>query len=103
MNKAQRKYLVQVSDHYKKRYRERIAKSSRIDMFATTAYYCGSSPLSVSDSRVRNYLEGKENEYGDSFVLRIYNGFVHVFNEADNIAITVYKLPKYNNRSKAIC
>lgn len=103
MNKAQRKYLVHVSDHYRKRYRERIAKSSRIDMFATTAYYCGNSPVCIPDSRVRNYLESKENEYGDSFVLRIYNGFVHVFNEADNIAVTVYKLPKYNNRSNAIC
>ncbi len=94
MNSSQKKYCVRVTDHYKDRFRERVARSKRIELFATEAFYLGEKPKGLNDSRLRGRLEKLENCYGDNYILKTHKGFVHVFDSAENVAVTVYKMPK---------
>ena len=94
MTKEQMNYCIPITSHYRKRYRERIARSKRIELFATEAFYLGEEPDGLNDTYLRNYLEEKENLYGYSCVLKVHKGFVHVFDSNNNTAVTVYRVPK---------
>lgn len=94
MTREQIRYCVPISEHYRQRYRERIARSKRIELFATEAFYLGREPDLVEDSLLRKHLEEKENLHSYSCVLKIHKGFVHVFDSLENVAVTVYKIPR---------
>ena len=85
--------FVPVSRHYKKRYSKRIANSSRIEKFATEALSSGKAINEVGDARYRRYLHNIEAKYNHSCIIRIYQGFVHIFDSLTMTAITVYRAP----------
>lgn len=87
-------YSIKVTKHYVSRFRKRIARSKRIEYFANEAYICGDAPEGVDDTRLRTFLLDKENLHGNECVLKVYKGFVHVFDSLTNVAVTVYKVPK---------
>ena len=94
MTNEQKKYCIGITDHYRDRFRERIARSKRIELFATEAFYLGKEPKGLDNSMLRNHLEKIEDNYNHDCMLKVYKGFVHVFDEADNTAVTVYRVPK---------
>ena len=95
MTSEQKKYCIRITDHYRDRFRQRIARSKRIELFATEAYYLGKEPKGLDDSCLRNYLEDIENYHNRCCLLKVYKGFVHVFDDTKNVAVTVYRIPKF--------
>ena len=83
--------MVTVSKHYKKRYRDRVAKTSRIEYFAEKAFYEGTNLKTSKDSRIRKIIQNEE-EYRDDkyhhYQYIAHSGFLHIF--CNNCAITVY-------------
>lgn len=95
MTSEQKKYCIDITEHYRERFRQRIARSKRIELFATEAYYLGKEPKGLDNSMLRNYLESIEEYHDHECILKVYKGFVHVFDGAENAAITVYRIPKF--------
>ena len=84
---------ITVSDHYADRFRERIARTKRIEKFANDAYEFGQTENTVDNKCFRKYLNNIENKYEHTSTFRIYKGFVHVFDAITATAITVYRIP----------
>ena len=84
---------IYVSEHYVDRFRERIARTKRIEKFANDAYEFGQTENSVDNKRFRKYLKNIENKHKHTCAFRVYKGFVHVFDAFTATAITVYRIP----------
>lgn len=78
-----------VTKHFEERFRQRQARTKRIEYFAERAYCDGMSPFSFEFKRFAKQLTKKEAAYGS--VAKVYNGFVYWF--FGNRAITIYPLP----------
>lgn len=78
-----------ITKHFEKRFRQRQARTKRIELFAERAYHDGTNPSSFEFKRFAKQLTKKEAAYGS--VAKIYNGFVYWF--FGNRAITIYPLP----------
>ena len=84
---------ISVSSHYVDRFRERIARTKRIEKFANDAYEFGQTENSVGNKSFRKYLNNIDDKYNHTCAFRIYKGFVHVFDAFTATAITVYRIP----------
>ena len=84
---------IAISDHYAKRFRQRVARTKRIEKFAKDAYMLGEEVDSVADKRFRKYLENIETRYWHTCSLRTHKGYIHVFDALTATAITVYRVP----------
>ncbi len=75
-------------EHFKKRYKERVSKSSlhRLD-FVKEAYRYGSDAESLNDNNLRRFLT-KKSSHGST--CKIYKGFVFWF--IRDTAMTVYPI-----------
>ncbi len=83
-------------EHFKKRYKERVSKSSdKASTFLKNAYLLGKDIDSIEDKRLRQYLEEKTEHGG---VCKIYRGFVCWFDSCQ--AITVYPISGIRQRSR---
>lgn len=78
-----------VTNHFRERFRQRQARTKRIEVFAERAFLDGTNPSSFEFKRFAKQLTKKEAAYGS--VAKIYNGFVYWF--FGNRAITIYPLP----------
>lgn len=85
---------IYISEHYVDRFRERIARTKRIEKFANDAYTFGETANTIEDKRFRKYLNNVEKKYSHTCAFRIYKGFVHVFDAFTATAITVYRVPR---------
>ena len=84
---------IHISSHYNDRYRERIARTKRIEKFANDAYIFGRAIDNVQDTRLRKYLIHIDENHDKDCTLRVYKGFIHVFDALTLTAITVYRVP----------
>ena len=84
---------IRITDHYNDRFRERIAKTKRIEKFATDAYTLGESDNSTKNKNLKKHLQAVMKNHGDTCVFRIYKGFIHIFDDITKTAITVYRVP----------
>ena len=85
---------IQISEHYNNRFRERIARTKRVEKFANDAFEYGTTLNEVNDIRLQKYLKNISAKYHHICDYRIYKGFVHVFDVFTMTAITVYRVPK---------
>lgn len=81
--------VIEVTKHFVKRFRERVARSGRAALFAERAYLYGYSLGAITDKELRLYLSNSEADHCTS--ARVYQNFVYWF--CGNRAITVYCLP----------
>ena len=79
---------IQLTDHFRMRYKERVSKGSRHVLdFAKSAYTFGKDIDAVKDKDRRKYLQHKVH---DGRACRVYRGFVLIFEL--NRAITVFPI-----------
>lgn len=79
---------IEITKHYKKRFRKRVARTSRIERFAEEAFWGGKKLNLAKDSRIRQKYSNIIEEYGSEYSYILYNNFIHIF--YTNTAITVY-------------
>jgi len=96
MNTHDSANTISLTRHFKIRFRKRLAHSKRIQLFAERAFCYGQNVDEISDYRVRNYLKTKESIHENTSMLKLYNGFVYVFDKAARVAITIYRLPNFS-------
>ena len=89
--------MIVMTKHYKKRFFSRQAKTRRIEWFTQRAFDYGLEPSAFEYDQYEDMLERKEKVYGS--IAKVYRGFVYWF--VDNIAITVYPLPRKVRRKWA--
>lgn len=80
--------MIGITKHFSKRYRERVAHSKRIKLFANRAYHYGYKTEELDRDSLWAKLTDKEL-LGCSEA-RVYKGFVYWF--GDGAAITIYPL-----------
>lgn len=86
---------LEISDHFDKRFAQRIAKTKRMPKFASRALRYGKGVEEIKYSALRKELAQKEKEYGT--VARVYRNSVYWF--CGDTAVTVYPLAqKYHGR-----
>ena len=86
---------VEITEHFDKRFTQRIAKSKRMSQFVSRALYFGKSVNEIKNSELRKELLSRQEEYGAT--AKVYNNSVYWFDK--NTAITVYPVPqKYHGR-----
>lgn len=85
---------VEMSEHFQERFRQRVAKTKRMQIFAERAYFYGKPVDSLQDSQFAEQLSKKEQEYQCS--AKIYNNVVYWFH--GNKAITLYPVPQKAHR-----
>ena len=81
---------VELTKHYIKRFRKRIARTDRFELFAEEALQNGKVLSEAKSSRYVKKLKYKEIVNGSTAIL--YKGCVHWFR--GNVAITLYPLPQ---------
>lgn len=84
---------INISSHYAEQYRKRIARTKRVEKFANDAFNFGNPVNNIEDKRFRKYLNNKEANHKHTCALRVYKGFIHVFDAFTATAITVYRVP----------
>ena len=84
---------IYLPEHFRKRYKERVSKSSKGALdFARKSYLLGKDLGQIEDKRMRAYFQKKSRSY----VCKVYRGFVCWF--WFNRAITVYRIPNIKKR-----
>ena len=84
---------IYLPEHFRKRYKERVSKSSKGALeFAKKSYLLGKDPEQIADVEMRDYLQKKSHGY----TCKVYRGFVCWF--WFNRAITVYRIPILNKK-----
>lgn len=81
---------IRITRHYREKFRKRIAKTSRVSLFAEEAFQNGKVLSEAKSSRYVKKLKNKEMVYGST--AKLYKGCVHWFK--GNIAITLYPVPQ---------
>ena len=84
---------ITITNHFIKRYRERIAKTNRerIIKFASDAFINGKECKDVKNSRLRKKMLGNNDYYKSKSIM--HKGTIYVFR--GTTAITIYKVPKH--------
>ncbi len=86
---------LEISNHFDKRFSQRVAKTKRISMFVSCALRYGKSVEEIEDSALRKKLSQKEKEYG--VIAKVYCNSVYWF--SGDKAITIYPLAqKFHGR-----
>ena len=81
--------MIEITEHYRERYKERVSKSSKnMQLIANRAFRFGKGVETVKDVYIRKYLQERE-QVGEG-ICKIYRGFVWWF--VENRIITVYPL-----------
>ena len=81
---------VGVTEHFLKRFRQRIAKSKRASIFADRAYCYGVPSDDLRNATLAKEIKRKEEEYGST--ARVYLNCIYWYR--DGRAVTVYPLPQ---------
>lgn len=79
---------AEITKHFRKRFRKRVARTSRIQEFVDCAFYQGKTARDIKDSILATAFLDKEAASGSS--VRIYHGFAYWF--CENRAVTVYSI-----------
>ena len=88
-------FNIYLPEHFRKRYKERVSKSSKTALdFARKSYLLGKDVEQIEDKRIKTYLQKKSRGY----VCKIYRGFVCWFQL--NKAVTVYRIPVFNKKGE---
>ncbi len=81
---------VYLTEHFKRRYKERVSKSKKkLQESATYAYYFGESYETIKDEVLKIHLKERQ-KYGG--ICKVYRGFIYWFE--NGVAITVYPIQK---------
>ena len=83
--------MVILTNHFKERFRQRIANTKRIEYFTEQAYCSGKT---LGDIKSGPLAKMMKNNNSDSVnrEAKIYANCIYWF--ADNVAITVYPIPQ---------
>ncbi len=81
---------VGVTEHFLKRFGQRIAKSKRAYIFANRAYSLGKPVNDFKNATFAKEIKKKEEQYGST--ARVYSNCVYWY--YDGKAVTVYQLPQ---------
>ena len=84
---------IKISSHYYLRFRERVAKTKRVEWFAKEAYVNGRTGKDIRNAQFRNYLCRIENKYRHVCAIFIYKGYIHIYDAFTGTAITVFRVP----------
>ena len=84
---------IKISSHYYLRFRERVAKTKRVERFAKEAYANGCTDKDIRNAQFRNYLCRIENKYRHVCAIFIYKGYIHIYDAFTGTAITVFRVP----------
>ena len=76
--------------HFRKRFRQRVAKTKRLQEYADNAYLFGKPLDEIKCNRFAKELGWKSRINGST--AKVYSNCVYWFR--DNIAITVYPIPQ---------
>lgn len=86
---------IEITDHFRERFTQRIAKTRRIVQFASRAAQYGTSTDQIKNASLRKELTAQENDFGS--IAKIYKNNVYWF--SGDRAVTVYALPqKYHGK-----
>lgn len=89
---------IQLTDHFRKRYKERVSKGSKhASNFTKNAYILGKDIDAIEDRDRRKYLQYKVH---DGRTCKIYRGFILIFEL--NRAITVFPVPDVKSLKRSI-
>lgn len=94
-------YSPHHSKHSKTRFRQRVARTKRDDLFLNRAYCEGLPKERVKDARLRRYMASQELRHDNDRIMLLYQNFIYVFNMFTGEAITVYKAPRFTSRQSA--
>lgn len=87
---------IQLTDHFRKRYKERVSKKSgRASEFTKSAYALGKDIDEIEDNKERKSLQQRIH---DGRTCKIYRGFVFIFEL--NRAITVFPISYIKSLNK---
>lgn len=81
---------VELTDHYKQRFKERQAKTKRMVLFTERAYFYGKTVDNLRKTAYARQLSESEQQHCS--MAKIYNNFVYWFK--GNVAITIYPVPQ---------
>ena len=86
-----------ITDHFRDRFKQRVANTNRVNLFVEKALNLGKDTKNLSSTTLANVLSMRENEHGS--YAKVYKNYVYWF--CGNCAITVYPLSqKDHERSK---
>lgn len=82
--------IIKTTEHFRERFRQRVAKTKRVSVFANRAYYFGKHSCDFKNATFAKRIAEIEITYGST--ARVYANNIYWFH--DNSAITVYQLPQ---------
>ena len=81
---------IEITEHFQKRFRQRVANSKRASIFANRAFKFGKSSCDFKNATFAKEINKKEIDYGS--VAKVYSNYIYWF--YNNKAVTIYPLPQ---------
>jgi len=82
--------MVVMTDHFKERFKQRVANTKRVQQYADSAFCYGKTLDEVRSKTFSKMLGEKEQANGSS--AKIFSNCIYWFD--GNVAITVYPIPQ---------
>lgn len=83
--------IIKTTEHFRERFRQRVANTKRVSVFANRAYYLGKPSCDFKNATFAKKIAAIESAYGST--ARVYANSIYWF--YNNSAITVYQLPRH--------
>ena len=84
--------MVRITEHYKKRFKERVSKSAnKAELMADSAYMYGSNMEDIRNHKLKKYLKNVTRSCKPGTFCKVYRGYIYWF--CNTMALTVYSLP----------